>query len=160
MNNNEFPNPDDYGPYDPKVGEALQKAIEDIGLRKIERDTFCPNPYNHKWDICGMCGPMVECGVCGNNSCNGGNGWEIHSGPNGTAKCPGCDSAHDMMIAKTDYPIGPDWDAKLVQWKIDNDAMAEERMKEMKAYYATEEGKEQLRLQEAYFKKLEEELNP
>lgn len=114
------------------------------------------NPYNHKWDICGMCGPMVHCGVCGNNSCNGGNGWQIHNG--GNAKCPGCDSAYEMMIAETDIPTGPEWDAKLVQWKIDNDAMAERCRKEREEYYATEEGKEQLRLNEEYFKKRDEEL--
>lgn len=29
---------------------------------------------DHAWDICEMCGPMVVCGYCGNNCCNGGTG--------------------------------------------------------------------------------------
>ena len=28
----------------------------------------------HRWGICAMCGPMVYCGYCGNNCCNGGSG--------------------------------------------------------------------------------------
>ena len=26
----------------------------------------------HTWDTCSFCGPMVRCGYCGNNCCNGG----------------------------------------------------------------------------------------
>lgn len=32
------------------------------------------NPHGHRWDICGHCGPMVRCGKCNNNTCNGGRG--------------------------------------------------------------------------------------
>lgn len=28
----------------------------------------------HTFDYCSMCGPMITCGYCGNNCCNGGSG--------------------------------------------------------------------------------------
>ena len=102
------------------------------------------NPYNHEWDFCTMCGPMVECGVCGHNACGGGNGWQIRNG--GSAKCPGCDSAHDMMIAETNMPSGPEWEAKRAQWEIDHAAMREESRKSMEEYWASDAGKEERRL--------------
>lgn len=48
----------------------------------------------HHWEICLMCGPMVVCGACRNNSCNGGYG--DGDGPNG--KCVHCPSAYKMMF--------------------------------------------------------------
>lgn len=49
----------------------------------------------HHWEICGMCGPMVVCGACGNNSCNGGYG-EVNG-----VKCEHCPSAYEMMLSNT-----------------------------------------------------------
>lgn len=47
-------------------------------------------PTEHKWDICDLCGPMVRCGHCGNNCCNGGSG----------DGCPdNCASAYEMQRA-------------------------------------------------------------
>lgn len=46
----------------------------------------------HKWAECQMCGPMVVCGTCGNNCCNGGYGTL----PDGT-QCPDCESAYQMQ---------------------------------------------------------------
>lgn len=34
---------------------------------------------NHHWELCEICGPMVVCGVCGNNCCNGGSGLPLCS---------------------------------------------------------------------------------
>lgn len=31
-------------------------------------------PKNHKWAMCSMCGAMIMCAKCGNNSCNAGSG--------------------------------------------------------------------------------------
>lgn len=45
----------------------------------------------HKWEICAICGPMVRCGYCGNNCCNGGTG-EIEEG----VKC-GCKEAYTQQ---------------------------------------------------------------
>lgn len=50
------------------------------------------NPFGHFWGTCEMCGPMVICGKCGNNSCNGGYGTL----PDGS-KCDACPSAYDMQ---------------------------------------------------------------
>ena len=46
----------------------------------------------HKWDECPMCGPMVVCGKCGNNCCNGGYGTL----PDGST-CDACPSAYDLQ---------------------------------------------------------------
>lgn len=43
----------------------------------------------HRWSECEMCGPMVICGKCGNNACNGGYGTL----PNGS-QCDACPSAY------------------------------------------------------------------
>lgn len=49
----------------------------------------------HYWSVCWMCGPMVICGYCGNNCCNGGHG----------DKCiDGCTSAYAMQD-KNDIPL-------------------------------------------------------
>jgi hypothetical protein len=46
----------------------------------------------HRWDVCGHCGPMVVCGYCGNNCCNGGS----------NDGCPdGCASAYEMQKLAT-----------------------------------------------------------
>ena len=45
----------------------------------------------HYWSDCPMCGPMVVCGKCGNNSCNAGYG-----SING-AECDTCPSAYDKQ---------------------------------------------------------------
>lgn len=45
----------------------------------------------HRWDFCDLCGPMVRCGNCGNNCCNGGSG----------DGCPDkCASAYEMQAAR------------------------------------------------------------
>lgn len=49
------------------------------------------NPFGHRWDECPLCGPMVTCGKCGNNCCNGGYG--TFEG----ATCDACPSAYDMQ---------------------------------------------------------------
>lgn len=51
------------------------------------------NPFGHRWDDCGLCGRMVRCGKCGNNSCNGGYG-----SVDGVT-CTACPSAYDMQDA-------------------------------------------------------------
>lgn len=65
----------------------------------------------HKWGACGMCGTMVRCGLCGNNSCNSGSGYvwkdtgkvapfDSWDDPNAT-RCPGCPSAYQKMMNGT-----------------------------------------------------------
>lgn len=50
-------------------------------------------PGGHHWDICAMCGPMVRCGYCGNNCCNGGSG-KVGTGE----KCPdNCTEAYVLQ---------------------------------------------------------------
>lgn len=45
----------------------------------------------HRWKFCRMCGPMVVCGKCGNNSCNGGVGRADGKGPwNGDPEVAAC----------------------------------------------------------------------
>lgn len=46
---------------------------------------------SHFWADCEMCGRMVICGKCGNNSCNGGFGTI-----KGVA-CDACPSAYEMQ---------------------------------------------------------------
>lgn len=46
----------------------------------------------HFWTDCEMCGRMVVCGKCGNNSCNGGYG----ALPDGS-DCDACTFAYDMQ---------------------------------------------------------------
>lgn len=46
----------------------------------------------HHWSLCLMCGPMVVCGACGNNCCNGGYGKST----DGT-DCTYCPSAYEMQ---------------------------------------------------------------
>lgn len=46
----------------------------------------------HRWEVCSMCGPMVVCGNCGNNCCNGA------SGKTGSQSIDcDCDDAYDMQ---------------------------------------------------------------
>ena len=46
---------------------------------------------DHTWETCSLCGPMVRCGYCGNNCCNGGSG----------DGCPdNCFSAHAKQRAE------------------------------------------------------------
>lgn len=47
----------------------------------------------HYWWICPMCGPVVCCGTCGNNACNGGYG-KVDG-----VTCTECPSAYAMMFA-------------------------------------------------------------
>lgn len=49
----------------------------------------------HYWSECFMCGPMVVCGKCGNNSCNAGYGTL----PDGS-KCDACPSAHEKDVTE------------------------------------------------------------
>jgi hypothetical protein len=39
----------------------------------------------HRWEWCPRCGPMVVCGKCGNNMCNGG------------SYCEACESAFQLQ---------------------------------------------------------------
>jgi len=50
--------------------------------------------WAHMWDECEMCGPMVVCGKCGNNCCNGGYGALPDGGT-----CDACPSAYEMQEA-------------------------------------------------------------
>lgn len=52
----------------------------------------------HYWDDCQLCGRTVICGVCGNNTCNGGYG-EVDG-----ETCTACESAYEMMYAGEDTP--------------------------------------------------------
>lgn len=48
----------------------------------------------HHWSICFMCGPVVICGACGNNCCNGTYG----TAPGGLhGSCTYCPSAYEMQ---------------------------------------------------------------
>lgn len=58
----------------------------------------------HKWEICDMCGPMVVCGKCGNNCCNGGYGEIFGPEPGVMVTCDMCPSAYDLQNAGE--PIG------------------------------------------------------
>lgn len=57
----------------------------------------------HTWAICAMCGPMVRCGFCGNNCCNGGSG----------DGCPDkCAAAYAMQAKKSvPYELLAEWEA-------------------------------------------------
>lgn len=59
------------------------------------------NTYNHYWKYCGHCErDVVICGVCGNNSCNGGYG-EVDG-----ELCVACPSAYEIQSDK-DKAIQP-----------------------------------------------------
>lgn len=48
---------------------------------------------NHKWHYCTHCeAPVVLCGTCGNNCCNGGSG------------CSDCDSAYELQSSGNGCP--------------------------------------------------------
>lgn len=47
----------------------------------------------HRWSWCDYCGPSVDCGKCGNPSCNAGRGTLPDGSP-----CDACDSAYELMI--------------------------------------------------------------
>jgi hypothetical protein len=50
--------------------------------------------HNHKFGYCSICGPMIYCGYCGNNSCNGGK-----------LECKDkCNEAYEIMNIVT-YPL-------------------------------------------------------
>lgn len=60
-------------------------------------DDETPTDHNggeHHWETCAMCGPMVVCGKCGNNCCNGGYG--LIDGK----ECGACPSAYDKQDAE------------------------------------------------------------
>lgn len=67
----------------------------------------------HKWDFCVLCGPMVVCGYCGNNCCNGGSG----------ENCPDkCTAAYKMQ--KANNPSEADLKALLLDaHKVCRDAV-------------------------------------
>lgn len=48
---------------------------------------------DHRWEVCPGCGPMIRCGKCGNNCCNGTQG--IVDG----VPCDACDEAYVLMSA-------------------------------------------------------------
>lgn len=58
----------------------------------------------HKWELCSMCGPMIVCGTCGNNSCNGGMGHL----PDGK-ECPDCESSWKLHDTFVETPEGKVW---------------------------------------------------
>jgi hypothetical protein len=39
--------------------------------------------HGHKFGFCPSCGPMIICGYCGNNCCNGGSGFYSQKRVNG-----------------------------------------------------------------------------
>ena len=47
-------------------------------------------PTHHRWAMCSMCGAMVICAKCGNNSCNAGDGT-INGKP-----CNACSDAYEL----------------------------------------------------------------
>lgn len=60
------------------------------------------NKFGHYWAFCTHCdGPMVICGNCGNNCCNGGSG-EYDDG----SKCQICLDAYDFQaLGQGDRPL-------------------------------------------------------
>lgn len=58
----------------------------------MEQKSDWKHKAGHFWDDCSMCGRMVVCGKCGNNSCNGGYG----NLPNGLV-CDACPSAYETQ---------------------------------------------------------------
>ena len=64
--------------YTPKYQRPTRKrmAIHDKQRKIFFKDKFGKkiNGTQHMWELCPMCGPMVICGICGNNCCNGGSG--------------------------------------------------------------------------------------
>lgn len=65
----------------------------------------------HKWYLCGMCGPTILCGTCGNNACNAG----IGKLPNGE-DCPDCESSWKLQEEFVETEAGKvynDYAAKL-----------------------------------------------
>ena len=48
--------------------------------------------WQHRWEVCEMCGPTVVCGKCGNNCCNAGYGT-LEDG----SECDACPSAYDLQ---------------------------------------------------------------
>jgi hypothetical protein len=65
---------------------ALLAAGE--GGMTVEKDYF----LLHRWANCPACGPMVICGKCGNNCCNGGYGVLADG-----SDCDACPSAYDLQ---------------------------------------------------------------
>lgn len=49
----------------------------------------------HKLSDCYMCGPMIICGTCGNNCCNGSFGPV----PGTDMSCKDCPNAYDVQKA-------------------------------------------------------------
>ena len=56
----------------------------------------------HHWDYCNMCGPMVRCGKCGNNCCNGTYG-KLKNG----SECDACAEAYEIQTR--DFQALIDW---------------------------------------------------
>lgn len=57
-----------------------------------------PNEHGHRWSYCDHCeSPMVICGRCHNNCCNGGYGIEPGPEPGSVMPCRACPSAYEMQ---------------------------------------------------------------
>jgi hypothetical protein len=76
------------------MGSMGQVGIR--GASMSEADYFLA----HRWSFCDHCdGPMVLCGKCGNNTCNGGYGEVLG------VLCDACPSAYDLMKNGTPPPL-------------------------------------------------------
>jgi hypothetical protein len=65
-------------------------------LSEATAETMRPSEREHRWDVCPHCGPMVVCGFCGNNCCNGGS----------NDGCPDkCASAYEVQRKGPQHPI-------------------------------------------------------
>jgi len=51
--------------------------------------------HGHKFDYCSSCGPMIRCGYCKNNCCNGGSGENCKDN---------CEEAYNIQDSVT-FPI-------------------------------------------------------
>lgn len=84
--------------------KRLQKR-EIVNGYFVENDTLKAWEYGHKWSMCPQCGPMIICGKCGNNCCNGGHGILADG-----SECTACNAAYDMQ--NTQYPGPLVWQAR------------------------------------------------
>ena len=62
---------------------------------------------NHKYSYCELCEtPIIECGVCGNNSCNSGYGTVLEPIAEGVFKrvdCSACESTYQLARLQAAY---------------------------------------------------------
>ena len=97
-------------PRERQVKKEVEKIIAKHEARRVRQKTLwaiwsvrptlnTPNPQSpHQWAPCALCGPMVRCGTCGNNSCNAGIGHLPEKTPwsQGGIECPDCRVSWEM----------------------------------------------------------------